>query len=136
MLVAFVAFESEESELKEVNGNKTKTTETDTEIGIGVGYNFNEDVYNSWWALAIISTGNHEEETKDNSGKTDFEYGYKAFYLKFGKRFNLASWGLKNVSYSPSITFASASVDGDAEDAGLEGISQAQLDIISIDILF
>jgi len=136
MIGAFIETESSDSEMKGVNGNKVENRENATEIGIGVGYNFNEDVFNSWWIQAIVAAGSSKEETKDSSGKDKFEYDYSAFYLKLGKRINLESWGLKNISYNPTITFASAKVSGDAEDAGLERMSQVSLEIIRFDILF
>jgi hypothetical protein len=131
-----VDFKSTNSELKPTTGVKTKSETTDTEFGLSLGYNFNEDVYNSWWIKGVIASGRHDEETKDSSGTDKFKYDYSAFYLRFGKRFNLASWGLKNVSYNPSISVGSAKVSGDAEDAGLDRATLVQLDLIKIDILF
>lgn len=136
MLGAILTVNSEKSEIKETNGDKTTDESSDTELGLAIGYNFNEDVNNSWWVQAVLSSGKHEEETKDSSGKSTFDYGYSAFYLNAGKRISLDSWGLKNVSYNPSISISSAKLSGDAEDAGAETAAGARLEIIKIDILF
>lgn len=136
MLGALVTVESSESEIKDLAGNKTKSEENNSEIGISLGYNFNEDVYNSWWIQGILSSGRSEEITKDSTGKEEFDYSYKAFYINAGKRINLDSWGLKNISYNPSISIATAKVSGDAEDAGLETLTQVRINIIKFDILF
>lgn len=136
MLGAILSVESSETEIKETNGEKTNSEEKDTEIGLSIGYNFNEDVYNSWWIQAVLASGEHEEETKDSSGKETFDYDYSTFYLNAGKRISLDSWGLKNVSYNPSISIASSKISGDAEDAGAERATQVKLEIIKIDILF
>ncbi|HLW57762.1 MAG TPA: hypothetical protein VKY27_10275, partial [Bacteriovoracaceae bacterium] len=131
-----ISNEYSDTEIKTATREKIKNKERSTEIGIGLGYNFNQDVFNSWWIQGVISSGKFEEETKDSSGKDEFDYDFTAFYLKFGKRINLESWGLKNISYNPSITFASAKISGDPEDAGLEKINQLTLEIIRFDILF
>ncbi len=137
MLGAELSVKTTESEIKDTAGDKTKTETSETEFGLSLGYNFNEDVYNSWWIKAVIASGNYEEESKDSSGKTEFEYDYNAVDLRGGKRINLDSWGLKNVSYNPSISLGSTTkVSGDAEDAGLEKITQVKIDILRIDILF
>lgn len=136
MLGAELSVETAESESKNTAGDKTTNESRETEVGLSIGYNFNEDVYNSWWIKAVLASGKSFEESKDSSGKEEFDYGYSAFYIRGGKRINLDSWGLKNVSYNPSISLASAKASGDAEDLGLENMTQVQLDFIRIDILF
>lgn len=136
MIGAVLDVETSETELKETSGEKTKSEDSDTELGLSIGYNFNEDVYNSWWIQGVIASGKHKEVTKDSTGKEEFDYGYSAFYLNAGKRINLDSWGLKNISYNPSISFGTAKISGDAEDAGLEKGAAVKLDIIKFDIHF
>lgn len=136
MIGAFVSSETNESTIKMTDGSKTKSEDASTEIGLGLGYNFNEDLYNSWWIQAIISSGKMVDETKDSSGKDKSDNKYSAFYLKLGRRISLDSWGLKNISYNPTITLGSAKYSGDLNDSGLDRGSQFQLEIIKFDILF
>lgn len=136
MLGALISVEASESEVKDTAGDKTKNEESGTELGISIGYNFNEDIYNSWWIQGILASGKFNDTTKDSSGKEELDYGYSAFYIKAGKRINLDSWGLKNISYNPTISVTTAKISGDAEDAGLEEISQFNLEIIKFDIVF
>jgi hypothetical protein len=74
--------------------------------------------------------------TKDEDGKSELDFGYSGYYLSGGRRISLSSWGLKNVSYNPTIAFGRLQVSGDAEDLGLERVSQARFEFIKIDILF
>lgn len=136
MLGAFIFSETSESTIKLTDGSKVKSEDSSTEFGVGVGYNFNEDLFNSWWVQAIVSSGKWHEKSKDLSGTDESDDRFTSFYLKLGKRINLDSWGLKNISYNPSITFATAKFSGDMNDMGLEKASQFQLEIIKFDILF
>lgn len=136
MLGVELKVDTEKSELKETNGDKTTDESSETRFGVSLGYNFNDDIYRSWWIKGTVGTGHFENETKVNGSKTKFDYDYKYFTIAAGKRISLESWGLKNVSYNPSISFTGASVSGDAEDAGLDGLSSATLELIKIDILF
>lgn len=129
-------FESSKSEIETTSGSKTKNETDAGEVGLSVGYNFNEDIYNSWWAKLTFAVGSYTSKDKDSSGTDKTDYGYNALYLSFGKRINLDSWGLRNVSYNPSLTIGSATTNGDAEEAGLDTISTARIDLIKIDILF
>lgn len=136
MLGAEIKSETSNSEIKAVDGSKTTDDTSDTQMGISLGYNFNEDLNRSWWVKGTLGSGKYKSETKDADGTSEFEFGYSYFTLSAGKRISLESWGLKNVSYNPSISFSSASVRGDAHDAGLDTATIAQLDIIKVDILF
>lgn len=136
MLGVEVTSKTQESTIKETNGDKTKSKSSETEAGISLGYNFNDDVYNSWWLKAVVATGKYKEDTDTPTSSSELDYSYTAFYIRGGKRISLDSWGLKNVSYNPSISLASYSVSGDAKKLGLKGVSQLQLDLIRIDILF
>lgn len=136
MIGAFLKNETLNSDSKATDGSKTEKRKEATELGLGVGYNFNEDVFNSWWGQALVSTGSHSEVTKDSSGKADYDFNFSSFYLKFGKRINLDSWGLKNISYNPTISFSTTRYSGDAKDKGLKRANQVSLEIIKFDILF
>lgn len=136
MLGAILTVESDSSEIKETNGDKTKSESSETELGLSLGYNFNEDINNSWWVQGVLSSGKYEQKTKDSTDTETFDYDYSAFYLNAGRRISLDSWGLKNVSYNPSISIASAKLSGDAESAGVERAGMFKLEIIKFDILF
>lgn len=128
--------ETSKSEIKRTDDTKTESESSDTSLGLSVGFNFNDDISRSWWVMGTIGSGKSEEEVKDEDGKTNFDYDYTFFTLSAGKRISLESWGLKNVSYNPSISFTSATAGGDAEDDGLESLSQFALEIIKVDIVF
>lgn len=136
MLGGEIISETSKSEIKPVSGIKTTAEDSDTRIGISLGYNFNEDLYNSWWIKGTFGSGKYESESKDSDGKETFDFGYGYFTFSAGKRFSFESWGIKNLSYSPSISLTGLSVSGDAEDAGLESASVVQLDILKFDLLF
>jgi opacity protein-like surface antigen len=128
--------ETSKNEQEDTAGDKTTDETTTSEIGVSIGYNFNQDIYRSWWIKGALGSGKYKNETKEAGVKTDFEYGYTSFTISGGKRVSLESWGLKNLSYNPSIAITSAKISGDAEDAGLETARQVKLEIIKFDVLF
>ena len=140
LMVGFaLAYEKETIETKFGNGTK-KTDDTLTStFAVSVGHNFNEDIFNSWWMKAFLGAGQVKSETEDTSAtpsKTKTDLGVSFVTLEFGKRFNLATWGLKNISYSPSLAVTSVTYSKDAKDIGLGRSGSAQLNLIKFDILF
>lgn len=136
MLGALILSKTSKSEINYTDGDKTTSESSDAELGVSLGYNFNEDLFNSWWIQGIVSSGKHREKTKNSAGNKKYNYGFSALYIKGGKRINLDFWGLKNISYNPSLTIASATTSGDAEDAGFEKMTHVKFEIIKFDILF
>lgn len=136
MLGGEIVSETSKSEIKPVTGTKITAEDSDTRIGISLGYNFNEDLFRSWWIKGTLGSGNFESESEDSDGKDTFDFKYGYFTFSAGKRFSFESWGIKNLSYSPSISITGLSVSGDAEDAGLDSVSVVQLDILKFDLLF
>lgn len=136
MLGGEVSIDSVTTETKFENSPRTKSQTSDSRIGISVGYNFGQDLYQSWWIRGIIGSGNKHGETKIGAIKTkkDFDFGYLT--ISGGRRISLQSWGLKNVTYNPSLSITSISGDGTGIYKGLDGVSRAVLDIVRIDILF
>ncbi len=136
MLGVDISSTSSKEEIKTVAGTKTTDETSETRIGLSLGYNFNEDLFRSWWIKGTLGSGSYKNRTKDSTGTDKTEYGYSFVTFSGGKRISLESWGLKNFSYSPSISISSAKVDGDAHDAGLDSIAEVKFDIIKLDILF
>lgn len=137
MIGAELISETSTSEIKNTLNQKIKSESKETEFGISLGYNFHDDLLNSWWTKISIGSGSSYTYTKDSTGSTDEDIKYGYFGLALGKRFNLKSWGTKNISYNPTISIKSASFTGsDAKDVGLESAGEFKIDLIKIDILF
>ncbi len=139
MLGVALAYDKETIETKFANGTK-KTDDTLTStFAVSIGHNFNQDIFNSWWIKAFLGAGQIKNETEDTSAtpsKTTTDMGVSFVSLEFGKRFNFDSWGLKNISYSPSLAVTSSTFSKDAKDIGLRRAGSAQLNLIKFDILF
>lgn len=139
MIGAGLSVESEKSEIKDSAGDTFSEEEATTAVSLGVGYNFNDDLNNSWWITGSFTTGSVRTESRDPTAtpvNSDSKSSFSGFEIAVGKRISLSSWGLGNISYSPSIEFGSIAFSDDAEDAGLESASAVALNILKFDILF
>ncbi len=139
MIGAELSYSMNKSENENDSGDKETEESTTSSFALSVGYNFNEDLFNSWWIKGSLGEGSIKTETEDTTetpAKEESDIGVSFFTIEAGKRFSFDSWGLKNVSYSPSIAITSATYSGDADDAGLETSSSAQFNILKFDILF
>lgn len=139
MVGAELNYEYEKSETEYDTGDKESEETTTSSLALFIGYNFNEDLFNSWWVKASLGAGSIETESKDTTAtpqETDSDIGVSFITIEAGKRFSFEGLGLKNLTFSPSIAFTSASYDEDADDAGLNESTAATLNIIKFDILF
>ncbi len=135
-----IASETETNEVKARSGGKVKTESSDSTLIIFGILNFSDRLNDSFYIGAGLGKGWTEMESKDttdgSTASSETEYDGDLFYLAFGKRFNLKSLGIENLTYSPSIMYQHAKIGGDAEDAGLESLTQVTIDIIKFDLLF
>lgn len=139
-LGAHFSNEMDSSETKYAAGGKVESEETSTSLVVFGIFNFSEDLFNSFYLGAGIGKSWSDSTDKDSTGGTtvenDLEYDANIYYLTFGKRFNLESLGIKNLTFSPGISYFHMDINGDAEDAGLESISTVVIDLVKFDLLF
>jgi hypothetical protein len=138
MLGAELRYTNISSEYKRPNTDeKIESEYTETAFGVSVGYNFNEDFYRSWWVKAVFGGGSERDREQDATSTETDNYRTSSFGLAVGKRFSLESWGLRNVTYAPSISWTRKRYSGsDADRDGLEATSQGRIDLLRLDILF
>lgn len=136
MLGGEVAIEYSKSEIEFDSGREITEEERTSTLALSLGYNFNKDIYNSFWIKGFLGGGRVDTEVEDdiNANDSDSDSSLAFVTLEFGKRFTLGK--MKNFTYSPSIALTSASFGDDAEDAGLESSTTAQLNILKFDVLF
>jgi Outer membrane protein beta-barrel domain len=131
--------ETENSEVKVSSGEKIKTESSTATVALMLGYNFNSDLNSSWWVKGTFGSMSEKSKLTDGTDPTNDTSSTSTgsvMGFELGKRISLKSWGLKNVTYSPSIEYASVTFSGDKKDSGTEGLSGTQLNLIKIDVLF
>lgn len=132
--------ERDTSEVKANAGGKIESEDTSTSLLLFALFNFSDNLYESFYLGGGFGKVWVNEETKDSTGgsstKTESEYDADSVFVTFGKRFNLKSMGISNLTYSPSITYVHNKINGDLEDAGVNSISQFRIDLVKFDLLF
>ncbi len=139
MIGGMISAENEKTKTNYTTGDKVESESSTSMIGVGIGYNFNEDLYNAWWVSGYVGVGDakiKETSTFSDPEVTETKGSFTFTTIEFGKRFSFNALGIKNISYSPSLSFTGASYGGDAKDDGLESLSVVSLNIIQFDVLF
>lgn len=100
----------------------------------GLLYNFNaEDVKNSF--LAGISVG--VERMTVEIGRADDEAGFNLFTtLEAGKRFDLGSYSVANISYAPTVQVMFKRYGGDLRDEYFKSGNEVRFNFLKFDVLF
>lgn len=107
-----------------------------SEFGVGGGavYNFQaEDIKNSFLAAAVIGL---ERATYELPGGDD-EAGFNMFLnLEGGKRWDLGSYSVANISYAPTIALNLKRYGGDIRDRYFKNKRDIRFNFLKFDILF
>ncbi|MBA2405876.1 MAG: transporter [Bdellovibrionales bacterium] len=107
-----------------------------SEFGVGGGmlYNFQpDDIKNSIMAGAVIGL---ERATYELQGKDD-EAGFNLFLnLEAGKRWDLGSYSVANISYAPTISLNFKRYGGDIRDEYFKNSRELRFNFLKFDILF
>lgn len=103
-------------------------------IGGGVLYNFQaEDIKNSFMASALVGL---ERATYEFEGADD-ESGFNMLLtLEGGKRFDLGSYSVANISYAPTISLQLKRYGGDVRDEYYKNSRDIRFNFLKFDILF
>jgi hypothetical protein len=107
-----------------------------SEFGVagGVLYNFNaEDIKNSFMAGALLGI---ERATYELGGQDD-ESGFNFFVnLEGGKRWDLGSYSVANISYAPTVALVLKRYGGDIRDEYFKNGREVRFNFLKFDILF
>lgn len=107
-----------------------------SEFGIGGGllYNFQaEDIKNSFMASALVGL---ERATYELGGNDD-ESGFNMLLtLEGGKRFDLGSYSVANLSYAPTVSVQLKRYGGDIRDTYYKNSRDIRFNFLKFDILF
>ena len=107
-----------------------------SEFGAGVGFLYNfqaEDIKNSFMGSALIGL---ERATYEFSG-TDDESGFNMLLtMEGGKRFDLGSYSVANVSYAPTVSLQFRRYGGDIRDTYYKNSRDIRFNFLKFDILF
>ena len=107
-----------------------------SEFGAGAGllYNFQaEDIKNSFMASALVGL---ERATYEIGGEDD-ESGFNMLLtLEAGKRFDLGSYSVANLSYAPTISVQLKRYGGDIRDTYYKNSRDIRFNFLKFDILF
>ncbi len=138
MFGAGLEYTNDSSKEKLVGGGSNKSSSTTQLINLNAGYNFGSDLSNAAFGLVRYTMGNINSKDKDAGQPSEKSKSrVSGFGLEVGKRFSLASWGLTNLTYAPSISYDMWSWGGDAKkDGGLKTTTVTALNIVKFDVLF
>lgn len=107
-----------------------------SEFGAGVGFLYNfqaEDIKNSFMGSALIGL---ERATYEFSGADD-ESGFNMLLtLEGGKRFDLGSYSVANISYAPTISLQLKRYGGDIRDEYYKSSRDLRFNFLKFDVLF
>lgn len=107
-----------------------------SEFGVGGGilYNFQpEDIKNSYMAGAMIGL---ERATYELKGADD-EAGFNMFLnLEGGKRWDLGTYSVANISYAPTVSLNLKRYGGDIRDEYFKNSRDLRFNFLKFDILF
>lgn len=103
-------------------------------LGGGLLYNFNaEDMKNSYMAGALVGI---ERATYELSEESD-ESGFNLFMnLEAGKRWDLGSYSVANISYAPTVALVLKRYGGDIRDTYFKNGRELRFNFLKFDILF
>jgi hypothetical protein len=113
---------------------KTDTFESSYGVAGGLLYNFQpEDIKNSF--LAGVSVG--MERMSVEYGSLGEESGFNVFgQIEGGKRFDLGSYSVANISYAPTISALFKRYGGDIRDEYFRSGSDIRFNFLKFDVLF
>jgi hypothetical protein len=107
-----------------------------SEFGIGGGFLYNfqaEDIKNSFMASALVGL---ERATYELGGNDD-ESGFNMLLtLEGGKRFDLGSYSVANLSYAPTVSVQLKRYGGDIRDTYYKNSRDIRFNFLKFDILF
>ena len=119
---------------EDVDYGRLDTFESTYGVAGGLLYNFNhEDVKNSF--LAGASAG--IERMTVEYGSSDDESGFNLFMqLEAGKRFDLGSYSVANISYAPTVSLMFKRYGGDIRDEYFKSGNELRFNFLKFDVLF
>lgn len=107
-----------------------------SEFGAGAGFLYNfqaDDIKNSFMGSAMVGL---ERATYEFSGADD-ESGFNMLLtLEGGKRFDLGSYSVANISYAPTISLQLKRYGGDIRDTYFKNSRDLRFNFLKFDILF
>ena len=107
-----------------------------SEFGVGGGFLYNfqaEDIKNSFMASALIGL----ERATYELGGLDDESGFNMLLtMEGGKRFDLGSYSVANVSYAPTVSLQFRRYGGDIRDTYYKNSRDIRFNFLKFDILF
>ena len=107
-----------------------------SEFGVGGGFLYNfqaEDIKNSFMASALVGL---ERATYELGGMDD-ESGFNMLLtLEGGKRFDLGSYSVANISYAPTVSVQLKRYGGDIRDTYYKNSRDIRFNFLKFDILF
>lgn len=107
-----------------------------SEFGIGGGFLYNfqaEDIKNSFMASALVGL----ERATYELGNSDDESGFNMLLtLEGGKRFDLGSYSVANLSYAPTVSVQLKRYGGDIRDTYYKNSRDIRFNFLKFDILF
>ena len=108
-----------------------------SEFGVGGGLLMNfqpEDIKNSIMASALVGV---ERATYEFRGAKDDEAGFNLLLtLEAGKRFDLGSYSVANISYAPTISLELKRYGGDIREEFFKSSRDLRFNFLKFDILF
>jgi len=134
----FYSNSHDQRRFKTANGSTGEIEFKSQHIGLQALWNFSENLQESWYLGALVSHMNLEDETSKTEPLNYLEDDRSAQSIDFilGKRFGLDQWGLKNISYSPSLSIFITNSQKDYEDDGIDKSYGFSLNLIKFDVLF
>lgn len=119
---------------EDVDFGKSDALSSEFGVGAGAVYNFQaEDIKNSFLASAIIGI---ERATYELTNGDD-ESGFNLFLnLEGGKRWDLGTYSVANISYAPTIALNLKRYGGDIRDHVFKSKRDIRFNFLKFDILF
>nr|MBA2404915.1 hypothetical protein [Bdellovibrionales bacterium] len=124
-------------------GGNTAFSKVDTTVyGLFTFYNFSEEINRTYYlGLALSSFTMEEENSHDltaSEGKAPYELDDTGvtYELIFGKRFSFEKWDIKNLTYSPNISFYVRTHGRDFDDQEIDDGVGIAFQVIKFDFLF
>ena len=123
------------------SGGKFRTTISQSAIYGTLTFNFSQQFQDSLFLTAGIGEEDYSSETLEyiNGSLVDnykFSYEQTAYFVQFGKRFNLEFWNIKNFTWSPVATYNAGRVAGSLKNSGVKELKGFSFDVLKFDLLF
>ncbi len=121
---------------------KTTSKRNTTSFGAFIIYNFSPELVSCYYLGLTTGRYNQEEQVSldfaQDEGKValEFDDDGENYGLFVGKRFSLKILGIKNISYSPQLTFFYNTHGKDLRDQGLRKGKGLSIEPLKLDILF